>query len=109
MARPRPASNRHHRACPGDPRLFFCAAVRKTRMPGIKPGMTVTFCEEKSAWTPSFLLLLIHREHALGDQEAAENVHGCKDQRDEAERPGPQGALVIGNKRDTDRKQRAND
>ena len=30
-------------------------------------------------------LLLVHREHALGDQEAAEDVHRGKDQREEAE------------------------
>src|SRR6202022_2337897 len=33
----------------------------------------------------SFRLLLVHRQHALGDKEAAEDIHACKDQRDEAE------------------------
>ena len=32
----------------------------------------------------------------MGHQEAAEDVHGGKDQRDESERAGPQRALVIG-------------
>src|ERR1700682_4850366 len=34
-------------------------------------------------------LLLVHREHALGDQEAPEDVHGGKDQRDKAETARP--------------------
>ncbi len=29
-------------------------------------------------------LLLVHRQHALGDKEAAEDVHTGEDQRDEA-------------------------
>src|ERR1700732_2842733 len=37
-------------------------------------------------------LLLVHREHALGDQEAAEYIHTGKSQRDEAEAPGPAAA-----------------
>src|ERR1700675_4374703 len=50
--------------------------------------------------------LLVHREHALGDQEAAKNVHAGKDQRNEAEaaRPGSTTA----NHGDADREQRAN-
>src|ERR1700738_4032170 len=50
-------------------------------------------------------LLLVHREHALGDQEAAEDIHAGKYQRDEAEtaRPGPAAA----DHRDADREQRA--
>ena len=34
-------------------------------------------------------LLLVHGEHALGDEEAAEDVDRGEDQRDEAEEPGP--------------------
>src|ERR1700721_4135198 len=37
----------------------------------------------------SFRFLLVHREHALGDQEAAENIHARKDQRDETEAARP--------------------
>src|SRR5579862_5325035 len=33
--------------------------------------------------------LLVHRQHALGDQEAAEDVHAGEDQRHEAEAAGP--------------------
>src|ERR1700676_716205 len=49
--------------------------------------------------------LLVHREHALGDQEAAEDIHAGKDQRDETEaaRPGPAAA----DHGDADREQRA--
>src|ERR1700729_3856077 len=36
--------------------------------------------------------LLVHRQHALGDQEAAKDVHAGKDQRDETEAAGPAGA-----------------
>src|SRR6185436_20630788 len=37
----------------------------------------------------SLRLLLVHRQHALGDKEAAENVHAGEDQRDEAEAARP--------------------
>src|SRR3984957_10319832 len=49
--------------------------------------------------------LLVHREHALGDQEAAKDIHAGKDQRHEAEapRPGPAAA----DHGDADREQRA--
>src|SRR6202021_1224370 len=49
--------------------------------------------------------LLVHRQHALGDQEAAEDIHAGKNQRDEAEaaRPGPAAA----DHGDADREQRA--
>src|SRR6202166_2144075 len=49
--------------------------------------------------------LLVHPQHALGDQEAAEDIHAGKDQRDEAEaaRPGPAAA----DHGDADREQRA--
>src|SRR3984957_18605909 len=49
--------------------------------------------------------LLVHRQHPLGDQEAAEDIHAGKNQRDEAEaaRPGPAAA----DHGDADREQRA--
>src|ERR1700757_5255261 len=50
-------------------------------------------------------LLLVHPEHALGDQEAAEDVHAGKDQRDEAETAGP--AAAAGDQPHADREQRA--
>src|SRR5580692_8713249 len=53
----------------------------------------------------SFRLLLVHREHALGDQEAAENIHARKDQRNETEATRPAGAR--GNHPDADGQQRA--
>src|ERR1700690_1912216 len=37
-------------------------------------------------------LLLVHREHALRDQEAAEDIDAGEDQRDEAEAARPAGA-----------------
>src|SRR6185369_11661524 len=37
-------------------------------------------------------LLLVHRQHALGDKEAAEDVHTGEDQRDEAEAARPTAA-----------------
>src|ERR1700730_2103120 len=52
----------------------------------------------------SLLSLLVHRKHALRHQKAAENIHGCESQRDEAEaaRPGPAAA----DHGDADREQR---
>src|SRR5690349_9693208 len=47
----------------------------------------------------SLLLLLVHRQHALGDKEAAKDIHACKDQRHEAERAGPHRALVVADQR----------
>src|ERR1700712_3600581 len=43
---------------------------------------------------PLLLFLLVHREHALGYQKAAENIYRRKDQRKKAEaaRPGPAAA-----------------
>src|SRR3954464_14923469 len=40
----------------------------------------------------SLRLLLVHRQHALGDKEAAEDVHAGEDQRDEAEAARPAAA-----------------
>src|SRR4029077_21130660 len=50
-------------------------------------------------------LLLVHRQHALGDKEAAEDIHAGEDQRDEAEAPRP--ARTAGDHADADREQRA--
>jgi hypothetical protein len=36
----RDTHNRHHRACPGDPRLRFNDAARQTWMAGSRPAMT---------------------------------------------------------------------
>src|ERR1700754_4169210 len=49
--------------------------------------------------------LLVHRQHALGDEEAAEDVHAGEDQRDEAEAARPSRAA--GDHPDADREQRA--
>src|SRR6185437_6056684 len=49
-------------------------------------------------------LLLVHRQHALGDKEAAEDVHAGEDQRDEAEAARPPTAA--GDQSDANRKQR---
>src|SRR6185369_4540775 len=40
----------------------------------------------------SLRLLLVHRQHALGDKEAAEDIHAGEDQRDEAEAARPAAA-----------------
>src|SRR5580765_7011481 len=53
----------------------------------------------------SLHLLLVHRQHALGDKEAAEDIHAGEDQRDEAEAPRP--ARTAGDHADADREQRA--
>src|SRR6195952_3231152 len=50
-------------------------------------------------------LLLVHRQHALGDKEAAENIHAGEDQRDEAEAARP--ARARRDHADADREQRA--
>src|ERR1700675_4468980 len=34
---------------------------------------------------PLLLFLLVHRQHALRHQKAAENIHGCENQGDKAE------------------------
>src|ERR1700686_4712970 len=49
--------------------------------------------------------LLVHREHALGDQEAAEDIDASKHQRDEAEPARP--AAAVRDHADADREQRA--
>jgi hypothetical protein len=54
---------------------------------------------------PLLLFLLVHRQHALGDQEAAKNIHACEDQRDEAE--ATRQSTAAADHIDTDRKQRA--
>ncbi len=46
-----------------------------------------------------YFFLLVHRQHALGDQEAAEDVDRGKDQRDEAERARPDRAAVVADER----------
>src|SRR5580704_10630109 len=40
------------------------------------------------------IFLLVHRQHAAGDQEAAEDIHRCQDQREEAQDLGGPGAAV---------------
>ena len=41
-------------------------------------------------------LLLVHGQHALGDEEAAEYVHARKNERDKPEHLGPERAIVAG-------------
>src|SRR3954469_8606078 len=48
-------------------------------------------------------LLLVHREHPVSDQEAAEDVDGSEHQRNEAERASPDRSVVVRGQRDTDR------
>src|SRR5664279_4667265 len=55
----------------------------------------------------SLLFLLVHCQHALGDQEAAENIDRGEYQRDEAERARPQRAAIVGGERYADRQQGA--
>src|SRR6201994_2754303 len=64
-------------------------------------GMTTS---QKNTRSSSLGFLLVHRQHALGDQEAAEDVHAGKDQRDKAEAAGPGAAR--GNHADADGEQR---
>src|ERR1700720_3654414 len=49
-------------------------------------GMTTSFCESARRSPDP---LLVHREHALGDQEAAKDIHAGKGQGDEAEAARP--------------------
>src|ERR1041385_3688711 len=81
---------RHARARPAHPsgKNGCCEAGW---IAGSSPAMTTTSFEENS-WSSSLLLLLVHCEHALGDQEAAENVDAGKHQRDKAETARPAGA-----------------
>src|ERR1700676_5193657 len=65
-------------------------------------GMTTAFCESARR-SPD--LLFVHREHALGDQEAAKDIHAGKDQRNEAKAARPDPAAA--NHGDADREQRA--
>src|SRR5882724_2698812 len=51
----------------------------------------------------SLYLLLVHRQHALGDKEAAEDIHAGEGQRDEAEAPRP--ARAARDHADADREQ----
>src|SRR5947209_2595190 len=50
-------------------------------------------------------LLLVHRQHALGDKEAAKDIYAGKDQRDEAE--AARKTTAGRDHADTDRQQRA--
>src|SRR4051794_13306132 len=67
----------------------------------------------KAPWYPSsenrpcrsLNFLLVHREHALGDKEATENVHRRKNQRDEAETARPDSTAA--DHCNPDREQRA--
>src|ERR1019366_486605 len=54
---------------------------------------------------PLLLFLLVHRQHALRHQKAAENIHGCENQRDEAEAARPDSTAA--DHCDADREQRA--
>src|ERR1700674_5774991 len=94
---------RHARARPAHPseKKESCEA---RWIAGSSPAMTTTFFETKS-WSPSLLFLLVHREHALRHQKAAENIHRREDQRDEAEAARPDPAAA--DHRDTHGKQRA--
>src|ERR1700730_455040 len=55
----------------------------------------------------SLFLLLVHGQHALGDQEAAEDIDRGKHQRDEPERARPDRPGIIAHQRDPDGEQRS--
>src|SRR5665213_2029211 len=97
---------RHARPCAGHPRLCD-AAPRKSWMAGSSPAMTTTFCAEDSL-SSSLFLFLIHRQHALGNHEAAEDIHRGKDQRDEAEPARQDRAVVVGEEGYPNRQECAN-
>src|ERR1019366_4590996 len=48
---------------------------------GSSPATATAFFE-KDSWSSSFLFLLVHRQHPLRYQKAAENIDGGEDQRD---------------------------
>src|SRR5580658_9219854 len=56
----------------------------------------------------SFLLAVEHAEHALGHQEAAEDVDRSEGQSNETESARPDRSRMVGYERDADREQRAN-
>src|SRR5258708_3668782 len=93
---------RHARARPAHPseKNESCEA---RWIAGPSPAMTTTLFE-KEPWPSSLLFPLVHREHALRHQKAAENIHRCEDQRDEAEAPRPRSAAA--DHGDPDREQR---
>src|ERR1700712_3069703 len=104
---------RHARAGPAHPseKNESCEARRiagslgvKTALRAFCPAMTTAFFEEES-WPSSLLFLLVHRQHALRHQKAAENIYRRKDQRDKTKtaRPGTAAA----DQRNADRQQRA--
>ena len=67
----------------------FAAQLHKSRgWPGREPGHDDDIFRN---WlmSSSLLFLLVHRKHALSDQEAAEDIHGRKNERDETERTRP--------------------
>src|SRR5262249_53725892 len=52
-----------------------------------------------------FFFLLEHRQHALGDENPAENIHRSKGQSDEAKCARPQWTVIICDQRNTNRQQ----
>src|SRR5512142_2643043 len=59
------------------------------------PATRYSSAERLAVMALASFLLLVHGEHALGDQEAAEDVDRSEHQRHEAERAGPDPALVV--------------
>src|SRR5882757_2707012 len=111
----RPATTRIHEPmpCGGWPASVVAIAITMPAMPSMLPRRLDSGLESpRSAMmkrTPAIryrraemlafmarcsFLLLVHREHALGDQEAAEDVDRGEHQRDEAQRPGPDQPVV---------------
>src|SRR5262249_41331767 len=89
------SSLRHARPWTGHPRL--CSVW-------VKPAQDDDIFRTRFM-SSSLLFLLVHRKHALGDQEAAEDVHRCENERDETEPARPQRTVVVGGQRDPDRKE----
>src|SRR5262249_21328880 len=78
--------------------------LRNRWIAGSSPAMTPLW--SPPAASPS-LLLLVHGQHALRDQKAAEDVHRGECERDEAEPARPQRAVVTGHELDANGEQRA--
>src|SRR5260221_2765354 len=124
--RTRPATTRIHEPmpCGGWPASVVTMAIAMPMMPNMLPRrLDSGFESPRSAMmnrTPATkyrraamlafmargsFLLLVHRQHALGDQEAAEDVDGSEHQRNEAERAGPDRPVVVRGQGYADREQ----
>src|SRR3569623_842858 len=112
MPRPRITSTQEKKLAGGCSASVVATAIAMPIMPNRLPCRLVAGLErprsERMKRTPatryrnparfglmwSSPLLLVHRQHALGDKEAAEDILRGQDQREETEQPRPNRAAV---------------